>query len=419
MKSSHRFNNALKRLVAGITLSASLSLPAQALTQNIDASFRPDAANPQMNKFRNDTPISGVCEGHIPAQCKALNIFTIRDTAFRATSIGPILPGADLRNAAMFKVPSQWRPLAVTHQITGEVETVEVRIAGIGHRWDLPHPPGVSAWTLPGPPQIAWNRRWLDGVAPCVGTKYIAASSTMVLFFWLVPENAGACGLAPGTEIPKFSYSHLEYAYELRTPNPLTMSTGNYTGSITYTMGPGQDFDFGDVMIPADNLYTFNFNLSVQHTLKVEVPPGGQRVELLPQGGWQAWLSQGRKPTRLFRDQTFNLSASSRFKMNLECQYPSGNNCALWEPNAGHVVPLEVSVTLPSGLTDASNQPVNRRPLLRDGVGTELFQPGIYVDRKPGTLHFEVPRDHVEEMIKQGTARHYSGNVTVIWDSQV
>ena len=138
MKSSRRFNDALKRLVAGITSSASLSLPAQALTQNIDASFRPDAANPQMNKFRNDTPISGVCEGHIPAQCKALNIFTIRDTAFRATSIGPILPGADLRKAAMFKVPSQWRPLAVTHEITGEVETVEVRIAGIGHRWDLP-----------------------------------------------------------------------------------------------------------------------------------------------------------------------------------------------------------------------------------------------------------------------------------------
>lgn len=418
MKSS-RFNNVLKRLVAGIGLSASLSLTAQALTQNIDASFRPDAANPQMNKFRNDTPVSGICAWHIPARCKALNIFTIRDTAFRAYSNGPILPGADLRNAAMFKVPSQWRSLAVTHETTGEVEPVEVRIAGIGHRWDLSRPPGVAAWTLPGPPPVDWLQRWREGVAPCVGTNYTAASVNYALFFWLVPENAGACGMAPGTEIPRLSYSHLEYAYELRTPNPLTMSTGNYTGSITYTMGPGQDFDFGDIMIPTDNLYTFNFNLSVQHTLKVEVPPGGQRVELLPQGGWQAWLNQGRKPTRMFRDQTFNLSASSRFKMNLECQYASGNNCALLEPNAGHVVPLEVSVTLPSGLTDASNEPVNRRPLRLDGVGTELFQPGIYVDRKPGTLHFEVARDEVEEMIKQGVSRHYSGNVTVIWDSQV
>ena len=219
--------------------------------------------------------------------------------------------------------------------------------------------------------------------------------------------------------IPELSINYSNTPTSSGPHNPLPMSTGNYTGSITYTMGPGQDFDFGDIMIPNDTLYTFNFNLSVQHTLKVEVPPGGHRVELLPQGGWQAWLNQGRRPTRLFRDQTFNLSASSRFKMNLECQYVSGNNCALLEPNAGHVVPLEVSVTLPSGLTDASNEPVNRRPLRRDGVGTELFQPGIYVDRKPGTLHSEVPRDDVEEMNNPGTARHYSGNVTVIWDSQV
>jgi hypothetical protein len=47
MKDSYRINTVLKRLVAGIALSASVSLTAQALTQNIDASFRPDSANPQ------------------------------------------------------------------------------------------------------------------------------------------------------------------------------------------------------------------------------------------------------------------------------------------------------------------------------------------------------------------------------------
>jgi hypothetical protein len=140
---------------------------------------------------------------------------------------------------------------------------------------------------------------------------------------------------------------------------------------------------------------------------------------LEPQGGWQSWLAQGRRPTRLLRDQTFNISASSRFKMTLQCQYVSGINCALLEPTAGHPVPLEVSVTLPAGLLDAAGQPVNRRRLRRDGVGTELFQPGIYLDRKPGTLHFEVARGDVEEMLKPGVSRSYSGNVTVIWDSEV
>jgi hypothetical protein len=54
-----------------------------------------------------------------------------------------------------------------------------------------------------------------------------------------------------------------------------------------------------------------------------------------------------------------------------------------------------------------------------DGSGTELFQPGIYVDRKPGTLHFEIAPDEVGEMIKPRQPRQYSGWVNVIWDSEV
>jgi hypothetical protein len=209
------------------------------------------------------------------------------------------------------------------------------------------------------------------------------------------------------------------FSYHLITPNPLKMSSGTYRGVLNYSVGPGRDFDMGDVMLPDDDLISINFTLIVEHTLKVDIPPGGNRVLLEPQGGWQSWLSQGRKPTRLYRDQTFNIAASSRFKMSLRCQYSSGNNCALWEPTAGHAVPLEVGVTLPGGLTDAAGQAVNRRSLRRDGVGTELFQPGFYVDRKPGTLHFEVAGDAVDEMLKPGVSRSYSGNVTVIWDSEV
>jgi hypothetical protein len=198
------------------------------------------------------------------------------------------------------------------------------------------------------------------------------------------------------------------------------MSSGTYKGILNYVVGPRGDFDMGDIMLPDDDLISLNFTLSVEHALKVEIPPGGNRIELVPQGGWQAWLTQGRKPTRLFRDQTFNVSSSSRFKMNLDCQYSlDGNRCSVRDPVSGHVVPLDVSVTLPSGLVDAAAQPVNRRPLRRDGSGTELFQPRFYVDRKPGALHFEIAQDEVGEMLKPGVARSYSGLVTVIWDSEV
>lgn len=140
---------------------------------------------------------------------------------------------------------------------------------------------------------------------------------------------------------------------------------------------------------------------------------------MVPQGGWQAWLNQGRKPTRLFKDQTFNLYASSRFNMQLGCQYPRGNTCLLKERTTGEEVPIIVSVTLPFGLVDQLGQPVNRRPLSLDGGGTERFQPTHYVDRKPGTLHFEIAQADVKDMLHPGEARAYDGNVTVVWDSEI
>jgi len=197
------------------------------------------------------------------------------------------------------------------------------------------------------------------------------------------------------------------------------MSSGEYKGSLTYTAGPGGDFDMGDVLLPNDTAITLNFTLDVMHSLKVEIPPGGNRIELIPQGGWQAWLNQGRKPVRLFRDQTFHVSSSSRFKMQLECQYALGNTCALRDADSTDFVPLNTSVTLPNGLTDAAGQAVQRRPLRLDGSGTELIQPGFYLDRKPAALHFEIAREHVETMLRDGVSNTWSGDVTVIWDSEV
>jgi hypothetical protein len=174
----------------------------------------------------------------------------------------------------------------------------------------------------------------------------------------------------------------------------------------------------GDVMLPSDSIITLNFILDVEHTLKVDIPPGGSRVELVPQEGWQAWLSSGQRPTRLFRDQRFHISASSRFKMALDCPAISGNTCAITEASTSHAVPVDVSVTLPHGLTDETGQSVNRRRLSLEGSDPGFFQPGFYLDRKLGTLHFEVARENVRAMLDSG-GTSYAGNVTVIWDSEV
>ncbi|RDS89473.1 hypothetical protein DL347_20155 [Pseudomonas fluorescens] len=369
-----------------------------------------------VNKFENTTPISSICAAHIPARCKALGIFSLRDTNFTALSLAPIKANhEDERQGFMVKVPSDWRDLTVTHVTTQETETVQLRIAGIGSLWYVPRPPGVSAWGMPG---VAWQLQWMRAPAPCVSTSHLAAGVSFASYFWLTPEGAGPCSRQPSVDLASLRFNTMEYAYELRTPNPLGMSSGQYTGSITYTMGPGGDYDFGDVMMPSKNALTFNFTLSVEHDLKVEVPPGGNRIELVPQGGWQAWLNQGRKPARLFRDQTFSISASSRFKMQLGCERTMGDTCALRNATDGHAVPVDVSVSLPHGLSGMDGAPVNRQPLLLSGAGTESFQPGFYVNRRPGTLHFEVKKDYAEQMLERGGST-YSGQVTVVWDSEL
>jgi hypothetical protein len=234
--------------------------------------------------------------------------------------------------------------------------------------------------------------------------------------------GAGVCAKQALFDIPlSFKYQYFVFGYQLITPSPLNMQNGSYTGSITYRVGPGQDLDMGDVMQPDDTALTLNFNLDVHHAFKVDIPPGGDKVQLLPAGGWQSWLQAGRRPVRLSRDQTFNITASSHFKMQLRCgvSMDERTECGLDNPDENRRVPVFVSVSLPAGLTDLSGQPV-RRQRLRPGPENALqFKPGFYVDRAPGTLHFEIPADRMEGMLRPGMASRYSSPVFVIWDSEI
>jgi hypothetical protein len=397
--------------------------PAMSASMDIKAVFRPDPSKPMDNKFINQTPVTGHCQSQA-AFCQNWGLFSLL-MPIDFASVAPIeARHSDSRKGAMFRVPAQWQVLRVRNADTQEDSELEVRIASIGGRYVLPE----AAENLVGegePTTVqGWHTRlWGDWTwsppAPCEATGGMYTLPASRTFFWMTP-TASECAATANYRISNLSYDRMQIGYELRTPNPLGMSSGLYIGDWTYTVGPGMDFDMGDIMQPSSSTLTLNFELDVQHTLKVDVPPGGNHVELVPQGGWQSWLTQGRKPTRLFRDQPFNISASSRFKMQLECEFTQdGKTCSLREPLSGHVVPLNVSVSLPHGLTEGDGQAVNRRQLLRDGSGTQLFQPGFYVDRKPGTLHFEIPASEVAEMLHPGQQRQYSGSVTVIWDSEV
>jgi hypothetical protein len=408
------------RLAAALLASVTV-LSASAAVKDIEALFRPDSANPQSNEFVNQTPSEGFCF-QLPEQCKPEGLFTLI-APIEFTASRPIQAfHTDPRQGGMAKVPSHWQRIVVTHE-SGATEALEVRIAAVGHESGLRTPvtdivEGQAGDNL----SLAWSILWTGGSwreapAPCTGVANATMGPYGYNSFWKVPVNAGVCAKQARFEIPQFFFRYFVYGYQLRTPSPLTMRSGRYHGTIEYTVGPGKDFDMGDLMIPDDNLLQLNFTLTVEHMLKVEIPPGGNKVELTPEGGWQAWLNQGRRPTRLFRDQTFNLWTSSQFKMQMQCEFTLGDTCGLKE-SGGVVVPLQVAVSLPSGLTSAGGRPVVRQPLRVSGVGTELFEPGIYIDRKPGVLHFGVDQADVERMLA-GEATTYKGTVTVIWDSEV
>jgi hypothetical protein len=168
----------------------------------------------------------------------------------------------------------------------------------------------------------------VNAAAPCLFSGNLPYGPSHYGFFWKTPVEA-RCTKYTAFMIPTISFETLDFAYELRTPNPLNMSSGLYTGSMSYSIGPAGDFDFGSVLRPDDASLNLDFVLDVQHTLKIDLPPGANNVTLEPAGGWASWLDSGRKPTQVFRDQLFYISASSRFKVMMLCNSPGGNTCRL------------------------------------------------------------------------------------------
>lgn len=404
----------MRIITTGCALALALSvLPAQAVNQEIRALFQPDPAQPSKNQFVNQTPNSGYCVSY-PDQCAAANMFSI-ELPVRFTSNRDLVPG----HGVSLQAPVNWRPLTVTNRDTGETEVVEVSITGIGSTFHLSKTvqelTGIEN-TFQAHDRLWTSNGWVYAGPPCRNSPVSGVSATTYRFFWHTPVES-TCTKIIALPIPSMWFEKLDFSYALKTPNPLGMSSGLYTGSISYSMGPGGDFHMGHQMYPDDNNLTLDFVLDVQHTLKVDLPPGGNNVTLEPEGGWRPWIESGRKPNRIFRDQPFHISASSRFKVLMICGSTGGNDCKLGSLR-GNTTNVQVYLTLPPGITDAGGNNVTRLPL-RFNNWAGPFQPGLYIDRKPGAIHFDMTRFDIDFLLKQRDLNdRLLGNVTIIWDSE-
>ncbi|VVN76988.1 hypothetical protein PS718_00807 [Pseudomonas fluorescens] len=405
----------MKKTTWGLGLWLALSMPAaQAASQEIRALFQPDSTQPNKNTFVNKTPNSGYC-ATFPEQCAATNMFSIR-VPMRFDSTRPLRYG----DSIPVKVPSLWRQITVTNQDTQETETVEVRIMGVGSNYVLSRP-AFEIVGVTDPRQgheFLWSTKsWVYAPPPCQysGVGNYSTDGKSYRFFWKAPKEVD-CAKVSNYYIPSMYFDTLDFAYELRTPNPLGMSSGLYTGAIAYSVGPGGDFSLGPLFTADDGLLNLDFVLDVQHTLKVDLPPGGNKVSLEPEGGWAPWINSGRKPTRIFRDQLFYISASSRFKVMLLCSSNGGNDCSMFSPK-GDTAQFQVFITLPPGITGPGG-PVTRHPLNYNNWAGP-FQPDLYVDRKAGSLNFDMTPFAINFLLRPGKNDTLSGNVTIIWDSDV
>ncbi|WP_256575517.1 MULTISPECIES: hypothetical protein [unclassified Pseudomonas] len=388
---------------------------AQAANHEIRARFQPDSSQPNKNEFVNQTPNSGYCATY-PDICKRDGIFSIQ-MPVRFDSARPLPVGETVG----VKVPADWRRLTVTHRDTGQTETVEIRISGVGSTYVLSESAeslvGESGTPILGHWKL-WSGTWVNAPAPCVVTGVGAYTPTTYRFFWRTPVQE-ACIKQPAYPIPHMYFSMLDIAYELRTPNPLGMSSGEYTGSLAYRMGPsaaGDGFEMG-ALVPDDDTLALDFVLDVQHTLKAELPPGGNKVVMEPVGGWQRWLESGQRPTEIYRDQAFFLSASSRFKVMLVCDIqPVFQGPCLFSNRDGAYSSFQVSLTLPAGIGGPGGGDRWSGPLVHN-QWTGPFEPARYIDRKPAALRFFVVPQAIPALIGYGGT--FQGGVTIILDSEV
>ncbi|WP_263260649.1 hypothetical protein [Pseudomonas sp. RIT-PI-S] len=398
-------------VLAFVSLFAWVCAPAAKAAQvNITATYSPNKANPTHNSFVNTTPQAGYCQWY-PAACANLFSIALPITFTSLLDIQPPAVQPDPRMGAYFRMPSSFRTVMVTHEKNGTTAELKFRVSGFGgaYRLSMPNPPAHAA---------LWDRTWVNAPAPCRTSGSGYYSRVEYRWFWLLPEGAGACIKKAKVTIPRpFKYKDMTISYELITPDPLNMDLGRYHGSLTLGVGPDRDLDTGYVMTASDDTVTINFNLLVNHLLKIEFAPGSERAILQPPQGWQAWMNTGRNPPSLSASQRFNLSSSGKFRIYLECEYSLTDTCAIQEASARSKVPVDISITLPYGVVKrGSQQPVQRQRLRMGSANAEEFQSVQAQFDRVASLHYDVAASATAQMVAYA-GQTYRGTATVVFDA--
>lgn len=369
---------------------------------DISAEFTPSVSNPGNQKFVNTTPLSGYCKSW-PQYCLT-DQFSIAIPG-RLTQSYTMKANDTQRNSAYFKFPSTERDITV-QSAEGKTYTLKFRVTAISA---MLH---AASGTL---------KDWSGGgfvyaPSPCSYSGVGVGVSTWYSFMWKLPKSGDERPCVKISTIERTSnyFDDLSIGYELTAPDPLLMNGGVYTGSLTFSVGPGGDIDVGDNFQAQIGSIPFNFKLTVNHELKITTDNKSKNIQLEPPGGWAGGLT----PVQYLRGRShFNITSSGDFHVYLLCSHQSGDECAVSSEKTGELIPVSAYLTLPENIHDKNLLKMVKRQPIYNGkdLTKNIFHTVSYSQNRLGFIDFEVARQNVEKMFST-RPDIYSGNVTVFFE---
>lgn len=399
-----------------------MSAVAHSATINLTAKFTPAINNSNSDGvFTNTTLQSGYCKDY-PQYCNGSDVSV--NLPLSTTISYPIVAKNEPRDGPYFNFPKTPRTLTVRNQNTGEAFDVTFKVESF------------SAYNAKNYQRTDWVNGSFVNVPSgngCTSGGIGLYTEQWYAFMWKFSNNTSPCykvSKIDRTEPSKFYDMSIGYSLVAKD-NLLTVGSGTYVGKLSFTVGPGGDFDFGDNYQASDSVVDINLILSVNHDLIVTTTPESRALSLQPcsagkvcteeQGkqNWERWMITKITPQLTARSD-FLLSSTGAFTAYLQCEYIQGEHCAIKSDNNGQLVPVKAYLSMPDNIINQrTNSTVLRAPMAinKDVLNNTFLTRDIGSNRK-GSIDFLVTQHDVDTMLMTRPDT-YRGTVTVIFDPQI
>ncbi|WP_380219087.1 hypothetical protein [Kosakonia sp. YIM B13587] len=378
--------------------------------------------------FVNTTPQSGFCIEHAPL-CTDGKTFSLSLHLTATLMKTWILANAAPRDGVYIKLPGVGGDVRVINA-EGKITTVHFRIVGLAanynthYDWDLTD--HINSWV---------GGSFATAPSPCTSSGIGVALTRDYQFMWRWPKSAVACYKTAAMDLENEPYllNELSIIYELTNASPQLLVSGDYTGTLHYSVGPGGDIDFGDAFVASDTSgIDIDFRLTVKNEFKITTTADDRQVALQPckpgkictpdegEANWERWMVSRVTPQLTGRS-NFGITSTGNFTVYLACADGQvGQDCALKSDNTGQLVPFRASLNLPTNIVDSTTGATVVQRHLNAGKdpSQNIFTTKSAGQDQKGSIDFLVPQRDVEAMLSTRPDT-YRGGATVIFDQSI